>query len=88
MIPSMLYSYSPMTILAAERVIDDAISTRSCRLQNYFSNKPTMFDSWVRFTPSNYASISIKDQKQFAVHNYITKRTLSPRLHAWFLCLI
>lgn len=88
MIPSILHSHLPMTILATERVIHDAISTRSCRLQNYFSNKPTTFDSWVRFTPSDYASISIKDQNQFAVHNYVTKRTLSPKLHAWFICLI
>ena len=84
----MLHSHSPMTILATERVTDDAISTHSFRWQNYFSNKPTTFDSWLRFTTPDYASKSIKDQKQFAVHNYITKRTLSPKLHTWFVCLI
>ena len=88
MIPPMLHSHSPMTILATERVIDNAISTRSCRFQNYFSNKPTTFDIWVRFISSDYASKSIRDQKQSAVHNYITKRALSLKLHTRFIRLI
>jgi len=54
MIPPILHSHSPVTILATEKVIDDAFSTRPCRFQNYFSNKPKRFDSWVRFVPSDY----------------------------------
>ena len=88
MIPPILHSHSPVTILATEKVVDDAFSTRSCRFQNYFSNKPTTSDSWLQFISSDYASKSIKDQKQFAVHNYITKRALSPKLHNWFVRLI